>query len=108
MQVNQINGPMDTSNFNGYIKKYLSMNNSSLLNDYKIPADRIDIIPEALNLYGFIIRELQSETIEIHSGAYQTVWYARLLKINCERKYNQLITELFIWNGFCRYVHLCL
>ena len=64
MQVNQINGPMDTSNFNGYVKNYLAMNNSSLLNDYKIPADRIDIIPEALNLYGFIIRELQSKTIE--------------------------------------------
>ena len=64
MQVNQINGPMDTSNFNDYVKKYLSMNNSTLLNDYKIPADRIDIIPEALNLYGLIIKELQSKTIE--------------------------------------------
>ena len=64
MQVNQINGPMDTSNFNDYVKKYLSMNNSTLLNDYKIPADRIDIIPEALNLYSSIIKELQSKTIE--------------------------------------------
>ena len=64
MQVNQIKGPMDTSNFNGYVKNYLAMNNSTLLNEYKIPADRIDIIPEALNLYGLIIKELQSKTIE--------------------------------------------
>ena len=36
----------------------------TLITEYKIPKDRIDIIPEALNLYQLIINELQSTKIE--------------------------------------------
>ena len=43
---------------------YLSIDNDVLINEHKIPEDRIDIIPEALNLYSLIIKELNADIIE--------------------------------------------
>ena len=57
MQVNSISGSIKASNFN-------SIDNSILIQEFKIPEDRIDIIPEALNLYCVIIKELDAEIIE--------------------------------------------
>ena len=64
MQANSISGPIKTSEFNKLITNYKSINNSILIQDYKIPEDRIDIIPEALNLYSLIIKELDADIIE--------------------------------------------
>ena len=35
-----------------------------LIDEFKIPKDRIDIIPEALNLYSLIIKQLNAQIIE--------------------------------------------
>lgn len=64
MQANSISGPIKTSEFNKLITNYKSIDNSILIQDYKIPEDRIDIIPEALNLYSLIIKELNADIIE--------------------------------------------
>ena len=64
MQANSISGPIKTSEFNNLITNYKSIDNSILIQDYKIPEDRIDIIPEALNLYSLIIKELDADIIE--------------------------------------------
>ena len=64
MQANSISGPIKTSEFNQLITNYKSIDNSILIQDYKIPEDRIDIIPEALNLYSLIIKELDADIIE--------------------------------------------
>ena len=64
MQANSISGPIKTSDFNKLITNYKSIDNSILIQDYKIPEDRIDIIPEALNLYSLIIKELNADIIE--------------------------------------------
>ena len=64
MQANSISGPIKTSEFNKLITNYKSIDNSILIQDYKIPEDRIDIIPEALNLYSLIIKELDADIIE--------------------------------------------
>ena len=64
MQANSISGPIKTSEFNKLIANYKSIDNSILIQDYKIPEDRIDIIPEALNLYSLIIKELDADIIE--------------------------------------------
>ena len=64
MQANEIKGPIKTSDFNNYINNYLSIDDTVLIEKYEIPKDRIDIIPEALNLYSLIIQELNSHFIE--------------------------------------------
>ena len=64
MQANRIKGPIKTSDFNSYINNYLSIDDAVLIEKYEIPKDRIDIIPEALNLYSLIIQELNSHVIE--------------------------------------------
>ena len=64
MQANSVNGPIDSSDFDKHVSNYLSIDNGVLLNEYKIPEDRIDIIPEALNLYSLIIKELKADIIE--------------------------------------------
>ena len=64
MQANGIKGPIKTSDFNSYINNYLSIDDAVLIEKYEIPKDRIDIIPEALNLYSLIIQELNSHVIE--------------------------------------------
>ena len=64
MQANSISGSIKASNFNDLISNYNSIDNSILIQEYKIPEDRIDIIPEALNLYSVIIKELDAEIIE--------------------------------------------
>ena len=64
MQANEIKGPINASDFNDYITNYLSIDNSVLIEKYDIPKDRIDIIPEALNLYSLIVKELNSQVIE--------------------------------------------
>ena len=64
MQANEIKGPIKASDFNNYINNYLSIDDTVLIEKYEIPKDRIDIIPEALNLYSLIIQELNSHVIE--------------------------------------------
>ena len=64
MQANSVNGPILSSDFDRHVNNYLSIDNAVLINEYKIPEDRIDIIPEALNLYSLIIKELKADIIE--------------------------------------------
>ena len=64
MQANSVTGPIDSSDFDQHVSNYLSIDNDVLINEYKIPEDRIDIIPEALNLYSLIIKELKADIIE--------------------------------------------
>ena len=64
MQANSVTGPIDSSDFDQLVSNYLSIDNGVLINEYKIPEDRIDIIPEALNLYSLIIKELKADIIE--------------------------------------------
>ena len=64
MQANSVTGPIDSSDFDQHVSNYLSIDNGVLINEYKIPKDRIDIIPEALNLYSLIIKELKADIIE--------------------------------------------
>lgn len=64
MLANEIKGPIKASDFNKYVNNYLSLNSTDLIEKYDIPKDRIDIIPEALNLYSLIIEELKSSVIE--------------------------------------------
>jgi exopolyphosphatase/guanosine-5'-triphosphate,3'-diphosphate pyrophosphatase len=64
MQVNALENVMDTSNFKHHVDKYLKVPEEQLVSKHNIPKDRIDIIPEALNLYQLIINQLQSMKIE--------------------------------------------
>ena len=64
MHVNSLDSVIDTAQFKQYIKSYHLVSEETLITEYKIPKDRIDIIPEALNLYQLIINELQSTKIE--------------------------------------------
>ena len=64
MLANEIKGPIKASDFNKYVNNYLSLNSTDLIEKYDIPKDRIDIIPQALNLYSLIIKELKSSVIE--------------------------------------------
>lgn len=64
MQVNGLNSVIESSNFEAYVQKYLTVSEEQLITEYKIPKDRVDIIPEALNLYQLIINEFQSKRIE--------------------------------------------
>ena len=64
MQANDIKGPINTNDFSRYVKEYLSIDRSVLIDEFKIPKDRIDIIPEALNLYSLIIKQLNAQIIE--------------------------------------------
>ncbi len=64
MHVNSLDSVIDTAQFEQYVKSYHLVSEETLITEYKIPKDRIDIIPEALNLYQLIINELQSTKIE--------------------------------------------
>ena len=64
MQVNALENVMDASNFKHHVDKYLKVPEEQLVSKHNIPKDRIDIIPEALNLYQLIINQLQSMKIE--------------------------------------------
>ena len=64
MEANSVTGPIDSSDFDQHVSNYLSIDNDVLINEHKIPEDRIDIIPEALNLYSLIIKELNADIIE--------------------------------------------
>ena len=64
MQANSVTGPIDSFDFDKHVSNYLSIDNDVLINEYKIPEDRIDIIPKALNLYSLIIKELKADIIE--------------------------------------------
>ena len=50
MQANEISSEFDTKLFDTYAQKYNSLSNDQLINEFNIPEDRIDIIPNALNL----------------------------------------------------------
>ena len=64
MQVNALESVMDASNFKHNVDKYVKVPEEELVSKHNIPKDRIDIIPEALNLYQLIINQLQSMKIE--------------------------------------------
>ena len=64
MQVNSLDSVIESADFESYVQKYLTVSETQLITKYKIPKDRVDIIPEALNLYQLIINELQSKKIE--------------------------------------------
>ena len=64
MQVNALDSVIESADFESYVQKYLTVSEAQLITKYKIPKDRVDIIPEALNLYQLIINELQSKKIE--------------------------------------------
>ena len=64
MAVNQLKDVLTTKNFKTYTQNYLSVPTNELITTYKIPQDRVDIIPEALKLYEVIIDELAADTIE--------------------------------------------
>ena len=64
MQVNALESVMDASNYKHHVDNYLKVPEEQLVSTYNIPKDRVDIIPEALNLYQLIINQLQSIKIE--------------------------------------------
>ena len=64
MQANDLEGVLDASDFSGYVDNYLSIDDEVLIQNFKIPKDRVDIIPEALNLYQIIIDTLNARKIE--------------------------------------------
>ena len=63
MQVNEISSEFDTKLFDSYAQKYISLPNDQLINEFNIPEDRIDIIPNALNIYSYIIKETKAKVI---------------------------------------------
>ena len=63
MQANEISSEFDTKLFDSYAQKYNSLSNDQLINEFNIPEDRIDIIPNALNIYSFIIKETKAKVI---------------------------------------------
>ena len=63
MQANEISSEFDTKLFNSYAQKYNSLSNDQLINEFNIPEDRIDIIPNALNIYSYIIKETKAKVI---------------------------------------------
>ena len=63
MQANEISSEFDTKLFDSYVQKYNSLSNDQLINEFNIPADRIDIIPNALNIYSYIIKETKAKVI---------------------------------------------
>ena len=63
MQANEISSKFDTKLFDSYAQKYNSLSNDQLINEFNIPEDRIDIIPNALNIYSYIIKETKAKVI---------------------------------------------
>lgn len=63
MQANEISSEFDTKLFDSYVQKYNSLSNDQLINEFNIPEDRIDIIPNALNIYSYIIKETKPKVI---------------------------------------------
>ena len=63
MQANEISSEFDTKLFDSYAQKYNSLSNDQLINEFNIPEDRIDIIPNALNIYSYIIKETKAKEI---------------------------------------------
>ena len=63
MQTNKISSEFDTKLFDSYVQKYISLPNDQLINEFNIPEDRIDIIPNALNVYSNIIKETKAHVI---------------------------------------------
>lgn len=63
MQASEISSEFDTKLFDSYAQKYNSLSNDQLINEFNIPEDRIDIIPNALNIYSYIIKETKAKVI---------------------------------------------
>ena len=63
MQANKISSEFNTKLFDSYVQKYISLPNDQLINEFNIPEDRIDIIPNALNVYSYIIKETKAKVI---------------------------------------------
>ena len=63
MQTNKISSEFNTKLFDSYVQKYISLPNDQLINEFNIPEDRIDIIPNALNVYSYIIKETKAKVI---------------------------------------------
>jgi exopolyphosphatase/guanosine-5'-triphosphate,3'-diphosphate pyrophosphatase len=63
MQTNEISSEFDTKLFDSYAQNYISLPKDQLINEFNIPEDRIDIIPNALNIYSYIIKETNAKVI---------------------------------------------
>ena len=63
MQANEISGEFDTKLFDSYVEKYNSLCSDKLINEFNIPEDRIDIIPNALDIYSYIIQQTKANVI---------------------------------------------
>ena len=64
MQVNDHEGKITIDELKELIDKYNSIDKNTLLNEFKIPEDRIDIVPIAAEIYLFFLNHIGAETIE--------------------------------------------
>ena len=64
MQVNDHEGKITIYELKELIDKYNSIDKNTLLNEFKIPEDRIDIVPIAAEIYLFFLNHIGAETIE--------------------------------------------
>ncbi len=64
MQVNDHEGKITIDELKELIDKYNSNDKNTLLNEFKIPEDRIDIVPIAAEIYLFFLNHIGAETIE--------------------------------------------
>ena len=64
MQVNNHEGKITIDELKELIDKYNSIDKNILLNKFKIPEDRIDIVPIAAEIYLYFLNHIGSKTIE--------------------------------------------
>ena len=64
MQVNDHEGKITIDDLKELIDKYNSIDKNILLNEFKIPEDRIDIVPIAAEIYLYFLNHIGAKTIE--------------------------------------------
>ena len=64
MQVNDHEGKITIDELKELIDKYNSIDKNILLNEFKIPEDRIDIVPIAAEIYLYSLNHIGAKTIE--------------------------------------------
>ena len=64
MQVNDHEGKITIDELKELIDKYNSIDENILLNEFKIPEDRIDIVPIAAEIYLYFLNHIGAKTIE--------------------------------------------
>ena len=64
MQVNDHEGKITIDELKELIDKYNSIDKNILLNEFKIPEDRIDIVPIAAEIYLYFLNHIGAKTIE--------------------------------------------